>query len=231
MAIALAAAGCTLGAAAPAGAWWAEGTNYKGIDGAVFVYAEPGEVNDLRARDRQLTGLVRAPWDGVRLHDPTAPVTPPPAGRGKGCKQLDAHTLFCTGVGLQGGTTNDVVFLNVDLGDGDDRLVVERTGWLFKLGSMGSGNDVVDAYDPAGADIDLGDGDDSITLRGSDGGFLPSDSVYGGAGDDVLNVVNGAADDNPICADGNDTLYADPGESGESGESCETRYETQPSFP
>lgn len=213
VAVALTTAGLVLGAAAPAGAWWAEGTSYFNYTfGIARVYAEPGEVNDLTARS--------LPTGHALLHDGSAPVTPPPEDARGGCTQLDDHTLLCEGLGFMGSRVA-VAGVWVYLGDGDDRLRVPLGSSLYKLGEMGAGNDTVVGDDTEGARINLGDGDDRITLRGAQSYFLPDDSVYGGAGDDVLRVVNGAADDNPVCADGNDTLYAD---AGESHETCETQH-------
>lgn len=220
VAVALTTAGLALGAAAPAGAWWAEGGGFRsGAYGVVFVHAEPGEGNALTARNLPVDSpLAPTAIGGVVLHDPANPVTPPPAGSGQGCEQVDAHTLNCHGLGWLD-TPISVVYLEVHLGDGDDRLRVPPGSSLFKLGSMGAGNDVVAGEDLRGASIDLGDGNDRITLLGSEGGLLPGDYVGGGAGDDVLRVLNGDADDNPVCGEGNDTLFADVGES---HATCET---------
>ena len=213
---ALATASFVLASAGTASAWWAEGSSYfSGSSGVVSVYAEPGEQNDLRA-----IGLL-GNQVSVLLHDPSTPVTPAPAGQGLGCDQVDGHTLRCIGRGFMGSPVS-VSYLRVELGDGDDRLRTSPSPGLFKLGSTGSGNDTVVANDLSGASISLGEGDDRITLRGSGSGFLPNDAISGGAGDDVLRLVNGAADDNPYCGDGNDVLYAD---AGESNADCETVHQ------
>lgn len=219
--IAAAVAATTLVCAAPASAWWAEGGSYRsGSFGAVNVYAEPGEVNDMTAVETQLVGVLGV--GGVEIHDASAPVTPPPAGSGAGCTQLDAHTLRCTGIGFMGSGEMSVDYLRLDLGDGDDRIRIPLTSqamWLW--GSVGSGDDEVIKRDTEGASLDLGDGNDRIVLRGSfAGSLIPDAPIWGGAGDDTIDVLNGADDDNPACGDGHDILRADQGED---SPDCEVR--------
>jgi hypothetical protein len=231
-AVLLAAVVATLAGAAPASAWWAEGTSFRtGAIGQVTVTALPGERNDLTAigvpsgRPMGIPG----PAGSVILHDASATVTPPPEGRGEGCTVIDAHTLSCVGIGPFGGPPG-VDWLSVDLGDGDDRLrVPAASSTLFLLGDAGSGDDDVATYDLGGASFTGGDGNDHVTIRGNQSGYLPGDAVRGGAGDDVLDLVN-LENNYPSCGDGQDTLYADGEDTALAGD-CEDVQTVTPAVP
>ncbi|MFL5779905.1 MAG: hypothetical protein ACJ760_01185 [Thermoleophilaceae bacterium] len=206
--------------AAPASAFWAEGGGYRsGAFGTVEVHGVPGEAADLTVRQFAASLTNPSAPGKVIVHDDVASVTPPPAGHGQGCAQVDDHTLSCTGVGL-GGEPISVDYLWVGLGDEADRVNVPATSlpmWVF--GSTGGGDDRVVLRDLDGSSVYLGDGNDRLVLRGSQSGPVFPESVNGGAGDDVLDVRNGN-DDAPRCDAGVDVLYADPGET---GTDCETR--------
>src|SRR3954454_19732841 len=98
--------------AAPASAWWAEGGSYRaGVFGAVFVNGDPGEASDLTV-SQSATALADPVTRGeVTVHDPSNPVSAPPAGHGQGCTQVDDHTLKCTGVDIYGNPMNSVPYL------------------------------------------------------------------------------------------------------------------------
>jgi hypothetical protein len=202
-----------------AGAWYAQGGAYfNGSLGVVQVYAEPGEQNNLTAVD-QLVG------PNVRLRDPVNPVTRTEAEQ-PGCTVVDAHTLDCAAQWMGGDTSN--YYLEAHLGDGDDSLLVPATSQqLFKIVYAGAGDDTIVGRELGGAYADLGDGNDLIKLSGSSGSWHPAgDTIWAGAGDDVLRLVNGE-NDSPHCREGNDVLYADIGET---NEDCETVH-TFPKLP
>lgn len=204
-----------------AGAWYAKGGTYSSGEGTVQVYGEPGENNNLTAEGRHLS-VVALGMKGVRLHDPDNPVTRTDADR-PGCTLVDAHTLDCNSVHYIDGGEGSVHFLETWFGDGDDRLYVPSTSSsLQKVVMAGPGNDAIVGKDRGGAYASLDEGNDSITLRGGgSAGWHPfEDIVHGGAGDDVLRLVN-LADDNPYCGDGTDVLYADTSEIN-ADDGCET---------
>jgi hypothetical protein len=219
----------TIGWAAPASAWWADGKGFA--IGQVEIVAEPGEVNDVTVEGKLGLGTVGDGFtagyaDHVIIHDASAPVTPPPPGMGHNCTQVDAHTVRCNGSGYQREPVS-VRTLLVDLEDGDDQLRVPPTAAsLWVGGSTGGGNDTVTLRSRGGSDIYLGDGDDRMVLRGSDdrGKESPLSDLDGGPGDDVLDVVN-LHNDAPYCGDGADVLRAD---SGEANADCETRVQPLP---
>jgi hypothetical protein len=215
--IALAAA-----SAAPAAAWWAEGSSYHaGAFGNVIVTAEPGETNHLTAIGTPGLGVATS----VILRDDAATVTPAPDGHGAGCTQIDAHTLSCTGIEPFAGGAIGVDYLELALGDGDDSIDIPAASMpIFLIGGTGVGDDSVRALDLNGASIDLSDGNDELTLRGNQSGFTQADSISGGSGDDKLDVMN-MHDDHPYCGDGNDVLYADRGEGAQATATCEVVHE------
>jgi hypothetical protein len=218
----IAAVAVAAASAAPASAWWAEGSSFRsGAFGVVDVNAEPGETNHLTA-----IGVPGATITGsVILRDDTATVTPAPDGHGAGCTTIDAHTLSCTGINpFTGAPGLGVDYLSVSMDDGDDSLDIPATSMpIFLIGGTGSGDDSVRALDLDGASVSLDDGNDQLKLRGSQSGLTPFDTISAGAGDDRLDVVN-LHDDHPDCGDGSDVLYADRGE-GAQATTCEVVHE------
>jgi hypothetical protein len=219
----------TIGWAVPASAWWANGNSFR--IATVEIVAEPGEVNDLTVEGKLSAGTVGTGFtaghaDHVIIRDASAPVTPPPPGKGHNCTQLDAHTVRCKGSGYQLEPTF-VRTLLVNLQDGDDQLRVPLTAAsIWVGGGTGSGNDTVTLRSRGGSDIYLDDGDDRLVLRGSDirGKVEVLSDLNGGPGDDVLDVVN-LNNDVPYCGEGADVLHAD---SGETNADCETRVQPLP---
>jgi hypothetical protein len=215
--------------ASPADAWWAEGYSLRtGAFGVVDVHAEPGETNTLTATN--LPGVDGAAPGALRLHDSTSTVTPPPAGHGAGCTQVDGHTLDCRGVDPFSGAPTSVDYLFLDTGDLGDGVRVPAVSMPFYLdGALGAGDDSLVARDLSGASVQSGDGNDRVVIRGNQGGSITdgSTAVDGGAGDDLLDVFNGR-DDHPACGDGQDTLYADRGET---NADCETVHQFGPALP
>ena len=209
-----------LGGAAPASAWWAEAYLIRtGSFGVADVHGVPGEASDLVVTG---DGHFAATSHTIWIRDRSAPVTPAPAGSGENCTQVGTHVVRCVAPDhFPGGPEKTFTYLGIDLGDGDDRVEIPFMTLLFTYGSTGSGDDVIDARSTAGATLDLGDGNDRVTLRGSGGGYLPNDWINGDAGDDVIDVFNGFDDDEPVCGDGQDVLYADVGED---NPDCETHH-------
>lgn len=111
---------------------------------------------------------------------------------------------------------------DIDLGGGDDRLVVNPTGGAAPSMSIesGAGNDVVVAgsgddslYDEGGADT-LAGGAGNDGVFGQDG----DDRLFGGPGNDRLEggfgndrLFGGLGDDFLVGGPGNDLLYTGPG--------------------
>jgi hypothetical protein len=209
----LGAVAAMLAAAAPANAWWAEGGGYRsGAFGVVFIETLPGEVNDITAVSSPSVrwAAFPAPPGSVTIHDDSAPVTPPPEGRGQGCAKVDANTLTCTGIGMFDAPTDSVVYLEALLGDGDDRLRIPATSaGLYLNGDAGPGDDTILTEDTDGASVSGGNGNDRITIRGSQGAYVfGGHAINAGAGDDVLEIAN-LRDNEPYCGDGYDVVSAD----------------------
>src|SRR4051812_1376222 len=216
---AVVAATVALAAAGPAGAWWARGGAIDDGLGAVFVTGVAGETHDLTATgvpgpEAALRGSpFPATAGSVVIRDASAAVTPPPAGDGDdSCAKVDAHTVRCN-AGSDGGGPLPVDYLDVDYtaGTGADSVTIPAaSAQMFLVAHTGPGDDDVRSYGRGGAQGTLGDGNDSLVLRGSGGIALHGQQFIGGdAGDDALDVVNGALD-GPYCGDGNDWLRADP---------------------
>jgi Ca2+-binding RTX toxin-like protein len=92
--------------------------------------------------------------------------------------------------------------IEVDAGDGNDKITLESTIKLKSTLNGGAGNDTITGG--AGGDaINGGDGDDQ--LYGSGG----KDTIHGDAGNDLIQ--GGAADDSLFGDDGFDQVYGDAG--------------------
>jgi len=215
--------------AAPAGAHamtfaTATGSDARGAATVLAVTAAPGERNDL---------VVSQQTDAsVLLTDPGAAMTP--SGT---CVSAGPSAVRCTAP-AGGGI---IERMTVDLGDGDDRLVVRHatptpttkpiTGIGTRLGFTADGGPGDDDL-TAGEDfdrLDAGEGNDALHAGSAsaslDGGpgddrFDGQDGVWtGGPGNDVLtatgrsgvSLAGGPGDDRLTGADGRDGLQGDGG--------------------
>jgi hypothetical protein len=193
--------------AAPANAFWAE--TFDGFHvNAVHFYAEPGETNTVTAVGvdgvpATAYGTPSVPG-AFLIHDSTATVTAPPAGRGGGCAKVDDHTISC-GNGFIGQ-------LWLDLGDRDDTLLIGPADTSFRVVARGGdGNDTLKSDTLSGASL-MGDaGNDRITIRGDNDGDAHAVFTDGGPGDDVIDIANGYVN-NFTCGSGYDLVYSDPGD-------------------
>jgi RTX calcium-binding nonapeptide repeat (4 copies) len=175
----------------------ASATTVSYANGTITVKAAAGEKNTITVNE----------GDGsYQITEASAPIEP-----GPGCdKAPGTSRVGCPATGT--------VALGVDLGDGDDSLIVSVGIPADILG--GAGNDTVTGG--FGDDIIRGDdGDDSLsgnagndTLEGAGGadnldGGAGADSVTGNDGNDGL--TGGDGDDTLIGADGDDALTAGSG--------------------
>lgn len=183
--------------------------------GAVNVRAAPGERNDV-------TFAVVVDDSNSDLRRLSVVITDkgPPLTAGAGCVTHQDGTASCT-LGGPADTERDypreLVIGSVDLGDGDDRVVVPARAGV--RGGEGNGDVTVEYR----GSIDGGDGDDVITSSGSP-------RVTGGAGNDTITaagaenagfdsgVLRGGAGNDYITGanelfgeDGNDVLIAAAG--------------------
>lgn len=181
VAVAVAAA---IGVAAPAGASVAgvhyvverPDTKYAPVTAyTVEIEAEAGETNDITVT-REL-GVEGAPGT-LRVRDAGADLRP-----GTGCEAVDAREITCAMLPRSGSPPTTARIGGVNLGDGDDRLVVG------------------DNLEPAeGSLVFGGDGDDTISY--------PNGAIDGGAGNDTLSGgdVRGGDGHDAITGNGRDTL-------------------------
>jgi hypothetical protein len=93
------------------------------------------------------------------------------------------------------------------------------------------------ATDVKGIQVTLGDQTDEASVGGISNLLIPvnidagpgPDRIFSGGGPDTINVYNGVAGDNVTCNDGEDTVYADPGDT--VAPSCEHVVRQSPSAP
>jgi Ca2+-binding RTX toxin-like protein len=154
----------------------------------ILVYrAAPGEVNDV---------TVRGDGKAIVLTDAGATITPQ-----DGCTLVDPHQVRCTATAAQLASTDGATYaapaesaLNLDLGDGDDRAVLDlpQLGKVTEYGAGvadgGAGADALSVTDRMTVFTHLrgGTGDDTLT------GALRGDLLDGGAGDDRLSGGGGS---------------------------------------
>lgn len=207
--IATAAAGLAL-AAAPAGAATVALDEIERPDGTkvakLFVNATTTyEVNHIE--------VLIGPGNQVRVAD---------GARLTAEGRCQYETPARTSVTCAGDVAVPIDLATIELGGGDDRLVVRTYGGATPSLSIqsGPGNDTVTAgpgadtlYDSAGNDVLAGGpGDDTAFGQGG------NDRLYGGAGDDRLEgglghdrLFGGLGNDYLLGALGNDALFSGPG--------------------
>lgn len=154
----------------------------------ILVYrAAPGEVNDV---------VVRGDGDAIVLTDAGATITPQ-----DGCTSVTPNQVRCTATAMQLATAGEKPYtkpdesaLDLDLGDGDDRTVLdlEALGKVDEFGGGvadgGAGNDTLTLTDRHTIATRLRGGLGNDTLTGGS----RTDSLDGGGGDDKLNGAGGS---------------------------------------
>lgn len=101
----------------------------------------------------------------------------------------------------------------IDMGDGDDHLMLHVGATVEGLIRMGAGNDLVTVTSSADFEIDAGEGDDQIFLGGGADhvlGGAGNDTIYAGAGNDVID--GGEGDDTLHGEDGDDIIHGGAGD-------------------
>ncbi|MGA0597688.1 calcium-binding protein [Enterovirga sp. CN4-39] len=150
----------------------------------------------------------------------SALVAPPTFGDGD--ESFTNDDVLVGGVSMMGG--NDTLINSgtivatdgaaIDMGTGDDTVVLDDGSNIFGQIRLGSGNDTLDATESEGdLDVDAGAGDDIVRTGSGD------DLIRGGAGNDMLEGDEG--DDALLGGDGNDRLVGGEGDDillGEAGD-------------
>jgi Ca2+-binding RTX toxin-like protein len=180
----------------------------------VLVTAAAAETNEM---------TITAGRDTATISDPKAPLT---VATGAPCQARDEHTVTCK-VTIEKTSASGALGVQVELGDGDDRLVFDNSAAPQLEGGMLLGGPGADTITVTGSAVAYGgDGDDTLTGgAGSDflGGGPGSDTLRAGAGDDLLygdfdgafgSIITTVAADRIDGGDGRDTvdylLYAAP---------------------